>query len=112
MSFLRLIILTFGIALPVIGYYVYWAILATRQILTIEQKEEVLRHTKIAYILIALVIAYIPGMLVYFLYTNIIYQFPSLLRLTLVVFIILTIVFEIINYYSYHYYEKKKIIES
>lgn len=112
MTFLALIVSTFVVAIPAIAYYIYWAILSTRQRLTVGQKETVLKHTKTAYIIIGGVIVYIPGMLVYFLYTNILYQFPSVLRLTLIIFAILTSVFEVVNYLSYHYYERKRIIES
>lgn len=112
MSFLTLMVSTFIVAIPAIAYYLYWAIWVTRVRLTEEQKAEVLRHTKTAYIIIALVIVYIPGMLVYFLYTNLLYQFPDIFKITIVIFSILTFVFEVINVLSYRYYERKKIIES
>jgi len=112
MSFVTLILSTFLVALPAIGYYVYWAIWSTRQRLTPGQKDIILRHTKHAYIVIAAVIVYIPGMLVFFLYQNILHQFPSIFRATLVIFAILTLVFEVVNLFSYKYYEKKRIIEA
>ena len=112
MSFLTLIVSTFIVAIPAIGYYIYWALWSTRQRMTPEQKEAVLRHTKMAYVIIALVIVYIPSMLVYFLYTNILYQFPPLFRLTVAVFAILTFIFEIISLFSYRYYERMRIVES
>jgi len=112
MTFLTLILSTFIVAIPAIAYYMYWAIWFTRKKLTIEQKEQVLRHTKIAYLIIAVVIIYIPSMLVYFLYTNILYMFPSILKLTFAIFSILTFIFEIINFFSYRYYERKRIIEA
>ena len=112
MSFFSLMLSTFLVALPAIGYYVYWAIWSTRQRLTPEQKDAILQHTKQAYIVIAAVIVYIPGMLVYFLYQNILYQFPSIFRMTLIIFGVLTAVFEVVNFFSYKYYEKKRIIEA
>ena len=112
MNFLTLILSTFLVALPAIGYYIYWAIWSTRQRLTPEQKDVILQHTKQAYVVIAVVIVYIPGMLVFFLYQNILYQFPSIFRMTLVIFGILTAIFEVVNYLSYKYYEKKRIIET
>ena len=112
MTFLTLMVSTFIVAIPSIAYYIYWAIWAARKRMTPEQKDRVLSHTKTAYIIIAFVIVYIPSMLVFFLYQNILYQFPSVLRLTLIVFSILTFVFEIVNFLSYRYYERKRIIEA
>lgn len=103
MNFISLLVLDLIIAVPTMLFY-YREVIMKEKLLSPRE-----RHSRVlaAYELTAFTIAYMPLLLVYYLYINIMKYFPMMFFQTFMLILILITIFEYINYYSYLHYEKK-----
>ncbi|MFH1786445.1 MAG: hypothetical protein ABH829_02250 [archaeon] len=108
MKILTMLVVTFAVAIPALMYYLYWDKWAKSRKLSVREKRLMLEHTKMAYLFIGIVVLYIPAVLLYFLYSNFLYMYPMVWRLTIILFVFLVLGFEIMSLLNYVFYEKKR----
>jgi len=107
MEFETLILIDLIVAIPCILYYYEWGIRRAKKTAG-EEKKRVAMHLKNAYIFCGAVIAFIPIMLLYFLYVNLLAKFPTLFMQSAVMTVVLIFMLEVLNYYSYKHFENAK----
>ena len=107
MEFLTLILLQLAAALPIIFYYMYWGIMQTSK--KGRKKKDLLAKIKNAYVMTGIAILYMPLVLLYFLYENLLYLHHDIFVQTGVVIGVIIAIFEVANYYSYFSYEEVRL---
>jgi hypothetical protein len=109
MDFVIFLLLELVVAIPTIWYYVEWGIYATKKGVPKGKHSEILRNIKRAYLLTGFTTAYLPAVLLIYLYYNIFYMAPEIFASIVVTMAIMVIIFEIVNIYSFVHYEKVRM---
>jgi hypothetical protein len=107
MEFLTLILLELAAALPIIFYYTYWGIMQPGK--RGRKRKDLLAKIKNAYIMTGVAILYMPLVLLYFLYENLLYLHHDIFVQTGIVIGVIIAIFEVVNYYSYFNYEMVRL---
>lgn len=109
MEFITFLFLELIIAIPTIWYYVKWGILETKKGVPKGKRSEIMRHLKIAYLLAGFTTAYLPAILIIFLYYNIYHIVPEIFAPITITMGIMVVIFELVNVYSFIHYEKVRM---
>jgi hypothetical protein len=107
MNFTSMMALVVFIGLPPVLYYLYWSLKLSRNKFNAKERRVIAPKIKEAYFLSALSIFTVPSMLLYFLYINLLFAYPAVFLQTSLVIGIVILSFEMINFLSYEYYDKK-----
>ena len=102
-QFSTILLMDFLIAIPIILYYYHYGVAhpQKRGVLTAAFRE----HIRNAYALTGIAVVLIPTLLVFYLWDNLLKLYPRLFFQTAAVMVILVLIFEYVNYYSYVHYE-------
>jgi|GEM_PF-6069466 len=109
MQFILFLLLELVVAIPTIWYYTKWGIIETKRGIPKGKHAEIMRHLKIAYLLAGFTTAYLPALLLVFLYYNIFYIAPEIFAPIVVTMAIMVLIFELVNVYSFIHYEKVRM---
>lgn len=106
MQLAALIAVIFSSVLAVMINYANWVLIKTRRRLSPAERTSFCRNVKIAYALNGAMIIFVTTVLLYFLFTNILFAFPQTFLKTFMILFALAGIFEVVNYLSYYYFSR------
>ncbi len=109
MDFLTLVAILLSLSIPSILYYLFWAVKATHA--KRNEKKEVLKNIKKAYFFNGILVFVIPLLLYRFLEEHLLFQYPLTSSMTLKFLLLVAVIFEIINIFSFEYFDKRMLIK-
>lgn len=111
MDFVTFVVLELVVGIPCILYYYKWGVNEPKKGKDREDDRKILHNIELSYIFTSVVTVYIIGLLLYFLYTNMVSQYTKLFMRTAGIMLLVAIVFEIANYFAFEKYEKRRRLE-
>lgn len=110
MDFITLIVLFLLLSIPSIVYYLYWNIRASAA--KGREKKEVLENLKKAYFFNGVTLFVMPVLLYRFLDEHLLFKYPVLSGMVLKFLLLAIVIFEIINVFSFEYFDKQSLFEN
>ena len=102
-QFSTILIADLLVSIPIILYYYKYGVMQRQRKGAFREEFQI--HVRNAYALTGLAVVTIPSLLVYYLRDNLLKLYPQIFNQTLIVMVILILIFEYVNYYSYIHYE-------
>ena len=102
-QFSTILIADLLVSIPIILYYYKYGVMQRQRKGAMRSEFQI--HVRNAYALTGFAVAIIPSLLVYYLWDNLLKLYPAIFMQTAIVMLILILIFEYVNYYSYIHYE-------
>lgn len=102
-QFSTILIADLLVSIPIILYYYKYGVMQRQRKGAFRAEFQI--HVRNAYALTGFAVAVIPSLLVYYLWDNLLKLYPAIFMQTAFVMLILILIFEYVNYYSYVHYE-------
>lgn len=109
MDFLTLVVIFLLLSIPSVIYYLYWSLKATEA--GASKKKEVLENLKKAYFFNGITLFVIPILLYRFLNEHLLFNYPIVSDMVLKFILLAIVIFEIINVFSFEYFDKQSLFE-
>ncbi len=106
MQLAALIAVILSSVLAVMVNYANWIFIKTRRKLSPAERTSYRKNVKIAYALNGAMIIFVTTVLLYFLFTNVLFAFPQTFLRTFLILFALAGIFEVVNYLSYYYFSR------
>lgn len=106
MNLLSMIMLTLAAVAAVLLNYVYWVFIKTQGRRSPAERAGIKHGVRTAYLLNGTMLLFITIMLLYFLFTHVLFAFPQTFAKSFLVVFSLAALLEVVNYLSYYYLSK------
>lgn len=86
--------------------YLNWVFIKTRGRRSPAERAIIKHGVRVAYLLNGILILFITVVLLYFLFTQVLFAFPQTFANTFLILFVLAGIFEVVNYLSYYYFSR------